>query len=170
MTAPDAFASARAIVIRATWDYHESPDAYRAWLARLDPRRTFNSPDLVRWNLSKRHVLELGARGAVVPRTVEVAADASAIAAALDSLELRTGVVKPLIGASGFGVERVTRGAEAHALALLPAPALYARVDGLVRDGAFVLMELEVNEPDLGLDLAAGAPERFADALLARLA
>jgi hypothetical protein len=159
MTAPDAFASARAIVIRATWDYHESPDAYRAWLARLDPRRTFNSPDLVRWNLSKRHVLELGARGAVVPRTVEVAADASAIAAALDSLELRTGVVKPLIGASGFGVERVTRGAEAH-----------ARVDGLVRDGAFVLMELEVNEPDLGLALAAGAPERFADALLARLA
>jgi hypothetical protein len=39
-----------------------------------------------------------------------------------------------------------------------------------VRDGAFVLMELELNEPDLGLDLAAGAPERFADALLARLA
>jgi glutathione synthase/RimK-type ligase-like ATP-grasp enzyme len=54
-------------------------------------------------------------------------------------------------------------------LGLLPEPALYARVDGLVRDGRFVLMEVEVNEPGLGLDLAPGAADRFADALLARL-
>ena len=57
----------------------------------------------------------------------------------------------------------------AAVLALLPVPALYARVDGLVCDGRFILMELEVNEPDLGMDLAPGAAERFADALLARL-
>jgi hypothetical protein len=31
-------------------------------------------------------------------------------------------------------------------------------------------MELEVNEPGLGLHLIPGAAERFADALLARLA
>ncbi len=34
----------------------------------------------------------------------------------MDDLDLREGVIKPLIGASGFGVERVTRGAEAQAL------------------------------------------------------
>jgi glutathione synthase/RimK-type ligase-like ATP-grasp enzyme len=46
---------------------------------------------------------------------------------------------------------------------------LYARVDGIVRDGRFLLMELEVIEPMLyfGANIAAG--ERFADALLQRL-
>ena len=65
----EPFAHAAAIVIRAAWDYHETPDASLAWLARLDPSRTFNAPDLIRWNLSKAHVLHLGMRGAVVPRS-----------------------------------------------------------------------------------------------------
>jgi len=55
-------------------------------------------------------------------------------------------------------------------LSLLPAPALYARVDGVTIDGRFVLMELEVNEPGLGLDLVDRAAEHFAGAILARLA
>src|SRR5262249_45788198 len=54
-------------------------------------------------------------------------------------------------------------------LALLPAPALYARVDGVANDTGFMLMEVEVNEPGLGMDLVPGAADRFADALLARL-
>ncbi len=240
----EPFTRAQASVIRATWDYHEAPAAYLAWLERLDAGRTFNAPALVRWNLSKRHLLDLAARGAAVPRTLEVAADARAVAGALERLGVREAVLKPLIGASGFGVERVTPGQEAialgralirkrldrvlvqellpevaggelagvffdgvfsHALrrvpapgefrvnaqyggrmetalvppdvveqmrailALLPAPALYARLDGIVRAGRFVLMEVEVNEPGLGLDLVVGAADRFADALLARI-
>jgi glutathione synthase/RimK-type ligase-like ATP-grasp enzyme len=239
------FAAAAAVVIRAAWDYHEDPDGYRVWLARLDPARTFNPPALVRWNLSKAHVLDLGARGARVPRSLEADATPGSIAKALERLDLREGVIKPLVGASGFGVERVSRGGEAAALAraqarkaaerllvqelvagiergelagvffdgvfshgllrrpapgefrvnsqyggsteaaalhpavvremesvlrLLPEPALYARVDGVEIDGRFVLMELEVNEPGLGLDLVDGAADRFAEALLARLA
>jgi glutathione synthase/RimK-type ligase-like ATP-grasp enzyme len=154
------------------------------------------------------------------------------------------GVIKPTIGASGFGVERVRPGGEAAALGrllavkstehllvqefvpeisagelagvfldgvfshglrrvparhefrvnaqyggrlepatltdatirqmaaileLLPLPPLYARIDGVLRAGCFLLMEVEVNEPGLGLHLGSGAAERFADALLARL-
>jgi glutathione synthase/RimK-type ligase-like ATP-grasp enzyme len=240
----EPFADARAVVVRSTWDYHQTPDAYLGWLARLDPRRTFNAPDLICWNLSKAHVLDLGRQGAPVPRSMAAAADASAVAAALDTLGLHEAVIKPLIGASGFGVERVTRGAEAASLdrarankmmdrvlvqeflpgiahgevsgvffddafshglrriaapgefrinwqyggrmdptalrpelveqmqrvvGLLPERALYARVDGVVFDGRFVLMEVEVNEPGLGLDLAPGSADRFAEALLARL-
>ena len=240
----EPFAGAEAIVVRSSWDYHEAPDAYRAWLDRLPPGRTFNAPALIHWNLSKTHVLDLGARGAVIPHSRLVAAEPAAIAAALEALRLTEGVIKPAIGASGFGVERVRRGEEAAALerarsgkvldhvlvqefvagiehgelagvffdgafshglrrvpapgqfsvnsqyggrmetaalpgdvvaqmatvlALLPVPALYARVDGLVRDGRFTLMELEVNEPALGMDLVPGAADRFADALLARL-
>jgi glutathione synthase/RimK-type ligase-like ATP-grasp enzyme len=241
---PEPFRHAAAVVLRSTWDYHEAPDAYLDWIGGLDPYRTFNPPDLVRWNVSKAHVLDLARRGAPVPRSRETAADSEAIAAALDALGLQDGVIKPLVGASGFGVERVTRGMEtvalerarrrktmdrvlvqefvegiddgelagvffdgvfshglrrvpapgefrinaqyggrmegaplaadivdqmAAVLALVPGPALYARVDGLMRGARFVLMEVEVNEPGLGLHLAPGAADRFADALLRRL-
>lgn len=42
-----------------------------------------------------------------------------------------------------------------------------ARVDGVVRDGRFLLLELEINEPYLGLGLAPGSADRLADAVLA---
>jgi glutathione synthase/RimK-type ligase-like ATP-grasp enzyme len=240
----EPFRDATAAVVRSTWDYHHAPAAYLDWLARLDAGRTFNAPALIRWNVSKDHVLDLARRGVPVPRSLEATADADAIAAALRALDLREAVIKPLVGASGFGVQRVTPGTEAAALerarcgkivervlvqeflaeivdgelagvffdgafshglrrtpapgefrinaqyggtmsavrlspdvvaqmtdvvALLPGSALYARVDGIVRDGRFVLMEVEVNEPGLGLHLAPGSAARFADALLRRL-
>ena len=239
------FAAAAAVVVRSSWDYHEAVDAYRAWLDRLEPDRTFNAPRLIRWNLSKAHVLDLGARGVPVPRSRLVPATPEAVAQALVALGLDEAVLKPAIGASGFGVERVRRGDEATALArararkavdhvlvqefvagiergevagvffdgafshglrrlpapgefrinsqyggrmeattlpeavvqqmmavlaLLPAPALYARVDGMASGARFTLMEVEVNEPGLGMDLVPGSADRFADALLARLA
>ena len=43
---------------------------------------------------------------------------------------------------------------------------LYARVDGIDRDGDFVLMELELNEPYLFLSLSDGGAARFADAIV----
>lgn len=48
-------------------------------------------------------------------------------------------------------------------------PLLYARVDGVVRNGEFVLMELELIEPQLFLGLHPSAPERFAAAIAAIL-
>lgn len=45
------------------------------------------------------------------------------------------------------------------------APLLYARVDGIVRDGRFLLMELEINEPSLFLGLSDGSAVRFASAI-----
>jgi glutathione synthase/RimK-type ligase-like ATP-grasp enzyme len=44
-------------------------------------------------------------------------------------------------------------------------PLLYARVDGIERDGRFLLMELEINEPFLYLGSSSTAAERFADAI-----
>ena len=48
-------------------------------------------------------------------------------------------------------------------------PALYARVDGCVIDGRFVLMELELIEPVLFLGTSVDAEQRLADALVARM-
>jgi glutathione synthase/RimK-type ligase-like ATP-grasp enzyme len=48
-------------------------------------------------------------------------------------------------------------------------PLLYARVDGIYAGGRFLLMELELIEPELFFGADPDAPERFADALLAFL-
>lgn len=55
-------------------------------------------------------------------------------------------------------------------LATVPGPLLYARVDGVERDGQLILTELEITEPYLYLGLADGAAERFARAILDVLA
>ena len=54
-------------------------------------------------------------------------------------------------------------------LTTLPTMPLYARVDGIVRDDQFVLMELELIEPNLFLDLEPTAPARMAHGIARRL-
>lgn len=51
-------------------------------------------------------------------------------------------------------------------LQFLPRMPCYARVDGVVRDGAFLLMELELLEPELFLEFEAQAAHRFAISIL----
>jgi glutathione synthase/RimK-type ligase-like ATP-grasp enzyme len=55
------------------------------------------------------------------------------------------------------------------AVAAVGMPLLYARVDGVERDGQLVLTELEVIEPTLFLSHGPGAATRFADAILRAL-
>jgi hypothetical protein len=54
-------------------------------------------------------------------------------------------------------------------LGLLPQTPLYARVDGLVRPGGFMLMEMELIDPYLYLEYVPGSADRMARALLQRL-
>ncbi|WP_165249588.1 ATP-grasp domain-containing protein [Paludisphaera soli] len=71
------------------------------------------------------------------------------------------GMVRPAEPPAGL-VEQAAR-----VLACVASPLLFARVDGVLRDGRFLLMELEINEPYLGLAHAPGAADRLADALVA---
>lgn len=48
-------------------------------------------------------------------------------------------------------------------------PLLYARVDGMIEDNRFLLMELELIEPDLFLSLRPGSDKEFASRLAKRL-
>lgn len=58
------------------------------------------------------------------------------------------------------------RAQAAAVLAAAPGRSTYARVDGIVRDGTFVLMELELIEPVLYLAEDPQAPDRLALAVL----
>jgi glutathione synthase/RimK-type ligase-like ATP-grasp enzyme len=55
------------------------------------------------------------------------------------------------------------------ALRALPETPLYARVDGVVRDGALIVIEVEVLEPALFMEFDPSSAERFAEATLRRL-
>jgi glutathione synthase/RimK-type ligase-like ATP-grasp enzyme len=57
----------------------------------------------------------------------------------------------------------------ARALRVLPEVPLYARVDGIARADAFLLMELELIEPNLFLEYQDGSADRMARAIAARL-
>ncbi len=54
-------------------------------------------------------------------------------------------------------------------IAHAPALPVYARVDGIVKDGQFLLMELEVFEPLMFLSRHPEAPARFARAIINQL-
>ncbi len=56
-----------------------------------------------------------------------------------------------------------------NCIAHAPGPTVYARVDGVVRNGEFLLMELEIFEPLMFLARHSEAPGRFARAIEKRL-
>ena len=239
-----------AIVLRSCWDYHRRPDHFRAWLDAVEATGVpvWNPPALLRWNMDKRYLRELQARGVAVPPTVwvEQGDGGPELPALLRECGWEEAVVKPAVSADGEGTWRVhardagplderlraaaargpvmvqrflpelarqgewscvfIAGAYSHAVlkypaagefrvqsrfggtaaaarppaavvegahhALRQAPAaewLYARVDGVLLDGALTLLELEMLEPSLFFEADRAAPARFAAALARRL-
>jgi glutathione synthase/RimK-type ligase-like ATP-grasp enzyme len=57
-----------AVIIRSTWDYHRRRDDFARWTGEL-PVPLFNPPAVVRWNMHKGYLLELGKNGVLIPRT-----------------------------------------------------------------------------------------------------
>lgn len=72
--------------------------------------------------------------------------------------------------ASSVDAARRALGAVEDGVGVDPYALPYARVDGVLRDGQFVLMELELVEPWLGLDEVQGAVDQLADAIATALA
>lgn len=104
-----------AVLLRCTWDYHERADEFLAWcLATSQVTRLVNGPGVVRWNLDKRYLAVLAARGLPIADTIWVApvpggaegVDAvSAIRAARDRGWTRA-MLKPAVGANAWGTLR----------------------------------------------------------------
>ena len=108
-----------AAIFRSSWDYHHAPEAFLAWLTRWESAgvRFWNPPDLVRWNLTKRYLLDLEQRGVTVVPTVVLDEPASRhLPALLAERGWQEVVVKPLIGASGHDATLV-RAEDVHAIA-----------------------------------------------------
>ena len=100
-----------AVIFRSSWDYHHAPEAFLDWLARWEAEgvRFWNPPELVRWNLSKRYLLDLEQRGVgVVPTVIVDESAAHHLPLVLAERGWRKAVVKPAIAASGHQATLVT--------------------------------------------------------------
>jgi hypothetical protein len=143
-------------VIRSTWDYHEQPGEFARWVrstaAATDLR---NSARTVLWNLDKRYLRELEARGVPVVPTIWVApGEAATLPAALRARGWEDVIVKPSVDLGAFNLKRTSAGDAQHAAAAL---------DGLVMVQPF-LPELE-RSGELSLVFLGG---RFSHAIVKR--
>jgi len=66
-------------------------------------------------------------------------------------------------------IDEQMRSAGEFILTKIPLPSVYARVDMVKRGTDFVLMEIELSEPALGLQFSTSAADSFAKAILAEL-
>lgn len=116
-----------AIVLRSNWDYHFEPDAFLAWLDRLERvgARVVNPPALVRWNLSKTYLLELARAGVPTVATVileeETRMGLEAVMAARGWSRV---VMKPVISASAHDTRLVSAATMDEAAAALRSGAI----------------------------------------------
>lgn len=228
-TQPGEFAVYKAILLRTTWNYYKIPQAFREMLAFVQQHRLplLNPPDLVRWNMDKRYLLDLEKEGVdIVPTMFVFEHDELAFGKARQRGWQKI-VLKPMISASSYHtfvleakdesrfnelistyfqsqpyllqefIEEIQNGevstlsfANGYMYSITKVPkkgdyrvqfsyggqyfqtelhptiqkishhlrlkfsgnALYQRVDGVWRDGRFLLMELEIIEPDLYLN------------------
>ena len=100
-----------AVIFRSSWDYHHAPDEFLDWLARWEAAgvRFWNDPTLIRWNLSKRYLLDLERAGiAVVPTVVLEGEDPMPLTAVLRERQWFRAVVKPVLSASAHDTVLVT--------------------------------------------------------------
>lgn len=105
-----AFYDADMVLLRACWDYSKTPDDFRRWLNDLNCASValYNPRDIVLWNMNKRYLLELQARGTVMPETIAVDLTSNKdVLAAIEQQGWTEAVAKPLIGQSGGGVVRL---------------------------------------------------------------
>jgi glutathione synthase/RimK-type ligase-like ATP-grasp enzyme len=104
------WASAKLVVLRATWNYLHHHEAFLRWVDRVSAEtRLWNPASVVRWNSHKGYLLDLAAKGLPVFPTKLVkrgeAADLRELAG--DWPEV---VVKPAVSAGSWGTIRVGKG------------------------------------------------------------
>lgn len=112
-------------LLRSTWNYYHRPEEFLRWAERVSLRGPLWNPlPVVRWNLHKRYLLDLAARGVPVTPTVCLLQGADLL---LGDLMRERGweevVIKPAVSAASFRTRRFTRATleegEAHLASLL---------------------------------------------------
>jgi glutathione synthase/RimK-type ligase-like ATP-grasp enzyme len=106
--APDSLAC-DLLLVRSVWDYHLHPHNFMRWIDGVSGRMpVLNPPEMIRWNMDKRYLLEIETAGFRVPKTVflDEGTDAD-LAEVMHSGGFGEAVVKPVISASAYETRRI---------------------------------------------------------------
>jgi hypothetical protein len=93
------------LVLRSCWDYPWKEQLFRQWLERAESQvQIVNPPEMVRWNLHKRYLIELAQAGVpVVPtRVLEAGSSVADLDQALTELDCQKVVIKPAVSAGSW--------------------------------------------------------------------
>jgi glutathione synthase/RimK-type ligase-like ATP-grasp enzyme len=99
------------IVVRSCWDYHRRLDAFRSWIETLETHGVAlcNPPDLLRWNLDKSYLTDLGNSGVPTVPTVRIEQSSpQTLESILQNNEWEEAVVKPTVAATAYRTSRVS--------------------------------------------------------------
>ena len=108
------------LLVRTTWDYVRNEAEFIAFLQRAQQLTAIeNALEIIRWNLSKRYLKGLIDQGLPVIPSVFVDISTS-LTEVFDTLGVDEVVLKPVVGAGGFGQRRLTRQDIAHGETLPP--------------------------------------------------
>lgn len=108
-------------VLRSCWNYHLQPQRFCDWLAVAEAAtRLLNPPPVLRWNLHKRYLRQLAARGLpVVPTVFAERGSEPSFAAILDDQGWPRAVIKPCVSAASFRTRVFARAEAERAQAFL---------------------------------------------------
>ena len=97
------------VVLRSPWDYFRRYDEFLRWLERVERHaRIVNPPDIVRWNISKRYMSELAAKGVrAVPTAFIVQHEVTNLARLCGERGWDTVVLKPAVSADSWETIRI---------------------------------------------------------------
>jgi glutathione synthase/RimK-type ligase-like ATP-grasp enzyme len=115
----------RNVLIRSAWNYDSAPEAFLQWLVNLEDSgaRLINSSAIVRWNIHKDYLFEVGNRGATLPRTLKFVpgrSDPAALAAEFAGYDRV--VLKPCVSLSAHHTHLIRTGNIASTVRDLPNP------------------------------------------------
>lgn len=93
----------------AVWDYSAQPERYLAWLAELEAAqvRLINPRHIQEWNIRKNYLAELYTQGLPITPSLVLSGDHIHWANQIAASGWQNPVIKPLIGQSGKGVQRL---------------------------------------------------------------
>jgi hypothetical protein len=98
------------VVVRSPWNYVEHLGDFRRWLSDRSSLGTFHNPTaVIEWNMDKRYLRDLAARGVPVVPT-EFPEDLAEAERAIDAFDSPEVVVKPVVSAGSRLTGRFARG------------------------------------------------------------
>jgi glutathione synthase/RimK-type ligase-like ATP-grasp enzyme len=131
-----------AVVLRSTWDYHRRIDEFKAWLEKLErvSAKVWNPISVVRWNIDKNYLRELGEAGSnIAPSAWFRAGDEADLAELMQARTWSKVVMKPIFSAAAENT---------YSTATNDVATVQGKMEELLRSGGVVVQEFmpEVQE------------------------